>query len=96
MIVEEKKASDHWCPHVRHPGEEGGTFNRGFEAGNEINTGRTSGNWSCACIGSRCMAWRWRMEKVICTYDDPNAVARDYYTHEPSTTHGYCGLAGRP
>ena len=29
MIVEEKKARDHWCPHVRHPGEEGGTFNRG-------------------------------------------------------------------
>ena len=89
MIVEEKKAGECWCPHVRHPGEEGGTFNRGFEAGNEINKGRTSGNWSCACIGSRCMAWRWIDEHTAIDYSLPceNVL---------STTHGYCGLAGRP
>ena len=88
MIVEEKKAGECWCPHVRHPGEEGGTFNRGFEAGNEINTGRTSGNWSCACIGSRCMAWRWA----------DNIVKHNKLelADGKSTTHGYCGLAGRP
>ena len=88
MIVEEKKACDHWCPHVRHPGEEGGTFNRGFEAGNEINTGRASGNWSCACIGSRCMAWRWDVED--------KHVPGGGVIRQRSTTHGYCGLAGRP
>jgi len=96
MIVEEKKAGECWCPHVRHPGEEGGTFNRGFEAGNEINTGRTSGNWSCACIGSRCMAWRWALVDVVRTADDKFAPAAEWIEREPSTTHGYCGLAGRP
>lgn len=87
MIVEEKKAGECWCPHVRYPGYEGGTFNRGFEAGNEINTGRTSGNLSCACIGSRCMAWRWSDED----YDENN-----YPIDFPPKTRGYCGLAGRP
>ena len=96
MIVEEKKAGECWCPHVRHPGEEGGAFNRGFEAGNAINTGRTSGNWSCACIGSRCMAWRWKYDKVLKTTDDPDAPALEWFESVQSTTHGYCGLAGRP
>jgi hypothetical protein len=48
------------------------------------------------CVGCRCMAWRWAMEKVLRTNDDPEIIAREYYTHQPSTTHGYCGLAGRP
>lgn len=90
MIVEEKKAGEHWCPHVRHPGEDGGTFNRGFERGNEINTGRELGNWSCSCIGSRCMAWRWIAEGRV--YNE----AMDDMEPGRSTTHGYCGLGGRP
>lgn len=48
------------------------------------------------CSGAHCMAWRWAMEKVLRVDDDQDAVAREYYTHQPSTTHGYCGLAGRP
>ena len=93
MIIEEKKACEHWCPHVRHPGEEGGTFNRGSEEGDEINTGRAFGNWSCACIGARCMAWRWAgtTHQIEDREYGPVIVAGG-----PSTTHGYCGLAGRP
>ena len=93
MIVEEKNAGKHWCPHVRHPGDEGGTFNRGSEAGNEINTGRASGNWSCACVGSRCMAWRWANENAA--VENPLHV-QPRWEARVSTTHGYCGLAGRP
>ena len=45
------------------------------------------------CFGSRCMAWRWTNENV--------AVENPLHAHPRwevriSTTHGYCGLAGRP
>lgn len=48
------------------------------------------------CAGSRCMAWRWRIDKVIVKDEDPEAPVREYYTAQLSTTHGFCGLAGRP
>lgn len=34
------------------------------------------------CIGSACMAWRWAPTPAL--------------TADRSTTHGYCGKAGRP
>jgi hypothetical protein len=37
------------------------------------------------CIGAKCMSWRWN--NVV---DGPLGPTR------PSTTHGYCGLAGKP
>lgn len=48
------------------------------------------------CAGSRCMAWRWRLDKMLVKDDDPDAPVLEYYTNVYSTTHGYCGLAGRP
>ena len=42
------------------------------------------------CVGSRCMAWRW----ATGTDDYPGDDALHPKKH--STTHGYCGLAGRP
>jgi hypothetical protein len=40
------------------------------------------------CVGSRCMAWRWDREET-----SRNANG---YGIKNSTTHGFCGLAGRP
>lgn len=48
------------------------------------------------CAGCRCMAWRWRIDRVLVKDDEPEAVAREYCTAQLSTTHGFCGLAGRP
>lgn len=40
------------------------------------------------CLGSRCMAWRWA----------DNIVKHNKLelADGKSTTHGFCGLAGRP
>lgn len=48
------------------------------------------------CAGSRCMAWRWALVDVVRTTDDKFAPVAEWIEREPSTTHGYCGLAGRP
>lgn len=48
------------------------------------------------CFGSRCMAWRWKFDNVIQKTDDPDAPVLEWVEAVPSTTHGYCGLAGRP
>jgi hypothetical protein len=36
------------------------------------------------CIGSACMAWRWKM-----TWDETGTGVEE-------NVHGYCGLAGEP
>ncbi len=41
------------------------------------------------CQGSKCMAWRWIDEHTAIDYSLPCENVQ-------STTHGYCGLAGRP
>lgn len=69
MIVEEKKAGEHICPHLTE--------------------------WRQKCEGSRCMAWRWRIDKVLVKSEDPDDVVKEYYTAQLSSTHGLCGLAGR-
>ena len=48
------------------------------------------------CAGCRCMAWRWAVQKRLVIAPSDDAPANEYYTSETSTTHGYCGLAGRP
>lgn len=48
------------------------------------------------CRGSRCMAWRWAVQKRLVVDPADDALANEYYVSEPSTTHGYCGLGGRP
>ena len=45
------------------------------------------------CAGSRCMAWRWANENVA--VENPLHV-QSRWEARASTTHGYCGLAGRP
>lgn len=44
------------------------------------------------CRGSRCMAWRWDFD-----YNSERISETELdITGRFSTTHGYCGLAGRP
>ena len=57
---------------------------------------RGGSTFPAGCQGSRCMAWRWAYDKVLKTTDDPDAPALEWFESVPSTTHGYCGLAGRP
>lgn len=53
---------------------------------------RESGPWRC--IATQCMAWRWATEErreFVSGHMSPQVVET-----RPSTTHGYCGLAGKP
>lgn len=54
------------------------------------------------CVGSACMAWRWKIEggqmmvaPAPAGFNQAHAVPVPG-TGQPSTTHGYCGKAGRP
>lgn len=49
-----------------------------------------TGNQNYKCQGSKCMAWRWIDEHTAIDYSLPCENGLH------STTHGYCGLAGRP
>lgn len=62
---------------------------------------RGGATFPAGCQGSRCMAWRWEDVR------NPNYVQHNPMQYPPplpwdnplsvkSTTHGYCGLAGRP
>jgi hypothetical protein len=40
------------------------------------------------CVGPKCMAWRWRIDKY--EYNLPDDAGFPVKTY--STTHGYCGM----
>lgn len=104
MIEEEAKTK--WCPFVRlAAGEETPTgarlstaspagFNRISAAdGSVLSTPRTA-----RCIGSACMAWRWRhaeFEAARDAYEDSFSIAGIGSREEPKL-RGHCGLAGSP
>jgi hypothetical protein len=56
------------------------------------------------CLGSACMAWRWKIEGGQMTVaplyagfnQGPSHAIPVPGTSKPSTTHGYCGKAGLP
>jgi hypothetical protein len=88
-MMTEEEAKGKWCPHVRVARLE--TLGRNdFIVGgtNRDALGRVAMPASCLCLASACMAWRWAL-----------GVAEDASGNEysaPSTTRGYCGLAGKP
>lgn len=45
------------------------------------------------CEGSSCMAWRWAKEATTRSVDVDGTIIDNAVD---SSTHGYCGLAGRP
>lgn len=75
----EDEAKTKWCPFVRvHGGDL--SFNRYAAADNPA--------FNCTCLGSACMAWRWRWIPEM-------EISRGAHLIE-SKTEGYCGLAGKP
>jgi hypothetical protein len=79
----EEEAKTKWCPHVRYKSSRGEGINRwqeGMDAQYNPDHSR--------CIGSACMAWRWRV------MPGPLEVGVHATTNNPGD--GYCGLAGKP
>lgn len=103
MIVTEKQAAKKWCHFTRVIPDD-------LEA--RVSWNRVSHDdgtvipEASMCIGSRCMSWRWHVEHVLVNLTTGKAVpaedgeffdARQWCRqYRPSTTHGYCGLAGKP
>lgn len=104
MICTEKEAAEKWCPHV---GVLIGPDNARWQ-GTSFNTrlDDLSGPLSMNCIGSRCMSWRWAEDRVLRSYNSnetrPVVIGQTFdgskwfMDESPSTTRGYCGLAGKP
>lgn len=86
----EDEAKVRWCPAARvSMGPNRQTSNQGNPTNPHLN-----------CIASECMAWRWAQEIIHVNAAIPNTLggyrAEAYETNCRSTTHGYCGLAGKP
>lgn len=74
MSVTEEEAKTKWCPEARasNNGEQPVTINRSYNAPDP----------DCLCIGSACMAWRWKLQTR--------------FDEEREGKLGYCGKAGKP
>ncbi len=94
MILTEEDAKTKWCPFSRTMvwrnslgGSSATAVNRwADEDGPALPT-------ACICLGSGCMAWRWKREFVF-KADGVQVHLVDEVVEPP--IHGYCGLAGRP
>lgn len=91
----EDEAKTKWCPFARVGSEKTGigSINRDWAI--------VEKTMAANCIGSTCMAWRWRMvANPEWQPENPMALypARNHYSATPqgvpSKTDGYCGLAG--
>lgn len=91
-MLTESEAKTKWCPHARVARV---TDSGAGVAGNRVSDQNTlfcgdSNPTSARWLASACMAWRWAME--VHENDDPRLPD----TVKPSTTRGFCGLAGQP
>lgn len=97
MKVNIEDVNNFWCPMSR--------VNRHTSTGNRVQM--PDGQWmvvkGAVCIGPQCMAWRWVREKnPDWKPQQPFSLPQVYHPADasdpwrPSTTHGYCGLAGQP
>jgi hypothetical protein len=86
----EEEARKKWCPFVRVLATIDGTGpqHKGPLHGFSYNR-NLQGEPYGACVASACMSWRWKARFGT----DPNNPQDCAVL--PST-HGYCGLAGRP
>lgn len=92
MMLTEEDAKTKWCPFAREADsrdEDGVAANRTI-----------SGKPMTMCIGSSCMAWRWR---DILKEDGSVTLVDEVYgsggwsgrpDQKPEHRRGYCGLAG--
>lgn len=87
MILTEEEAKTKWCPETRvHvvPDMGGVYVNKPLS---ESNTYGYATEKSVMCIGSACMAWRWKLARE---------AANPIRTERSDYAHGYCGKAGKP
>lgn len=88
----EEEAKTKWCPMVRFSGGELNVIDRIAQQkvmnnrSKAIDIGTTVGAVS-TCIGSACMAWRWRTIEITGADMPP-------YKFAQSDKEGFCGLAG--
>jgi len=82
VMLTEEEAKKKWCPFAREPAE---TADGSGVAVNRLPQ-QDAQPFVTPCLASGCMAWRWGLEDG----DD------DWGHLQPSKTHGYCGLAGKP
>ncbi len=90
----EKEATKLWCPKYQTAGA--GTTWR------DNRMSKAEGQIGC-CIGSACMAWRWRHPTAFrgeeyLTKNHPLTTPNDWVSSDVvcDIPRGYCGLAGKP
>ncbi len=82
--MKEEEAKKKWCPMSRQDNDDAGTWNRVWSRLKQWfpdDAGGVVSHDICNCIASDCMMWRG---------DIPDTNG------DPVTTHGHCGLAGKP
>lgn len=82
-MLPENEAKTKWCPMARNV-----TTTDNAAAATNRDNGEPD-PWS-RCLGSGCMMWRWKLQAH---YANAGAHVSGF---SPSTTEGYCGLAGMP
>jgi len=84
-MLTEEEAKTKWCPFARVAGRT--TSDNAAQGCNRNYTGGPDSGG--LCIGSACMAWRWKARFGTDPVNPENCAQL-----EPM--YGYCGLAGRP
>jgi hypothetical protein len=85
----EEEAKTKWCPFVRLEGNESPHGRDWMTNRGEYAQPTSPRDALSTCIGSACMAWRWK-KRFGPDPDKPENIT------ELPPTEGYCGLAGRP
>jgi hypothetical protein len=101
-----EEASKSWCPMSRVfvPLTDIRGNMRAAISANRPSEDPDAGYKAATCLSSGCMMWRWAMVRnpnwepqtigmALTVRRHPEDIPREYID---STTHGYCGLAGRP
>jgi len=99
--VTEDEAKKRWCPFAASRSVERGTATRHITVTSWLTNKDEPDSFNIRCIGSDCMAWRWK--HVFSTNDahrpsrPDGVVATVDVIGETETWHlnGYCGLAGK-
>lgn len=103
MLMTKEQAFKTWCPMVRLAAcQPDGNVVSGQTVMNRLQNGKnTACPDSAMCIADRCAMWRWE-PKYDAAPPAPRHVRGVLTPPAPAhgkrieSTHGYCGLAGRP
>ena len=91
-MITEDEAKKKWCPHVRHSDSETDSVAVNRFGRHAIDPERS---WN-SCIGSACMAWRWKDLPPVIASDDLQSIPVSELEMRTKARRGYCGLSGRP